>query len=333
MKSPKRLKILLTGSSGQVGQALQARLSSQHEVIAPQRGQMDLSNRDAIDSTLEKCAPDLIINPAAYTAVDQAESDQAAAHSINALAPAAMAQYARKHQIGLIHFSTDYVFNGESGTVLNSPDETALAYTEEQHCQAINVYGQTKRAGELAIIDSGCKHLILRTSWVYSLHGKNFLLTMLKLAQERSSLNIVNDQWGAPTSADFLAQHTCNIIEQNLDAENAEAWWQTHQGVYHLCPSGTTNWLGFASEIMRLAADLKLLKQITPTVPSLNGIPSSAYPTPAKRPHNSRLDTQKFQAKFGLQLADWQSVLRSCLAQHPRLQNQQPPSFNSGDPR
>lgn len=304
------MRILLTGTSGQLGRSLANALQDIGEVITPQRAELDLSNIASIAPYIQQCQPDLIVNPAAYTAVDLAEKESELAYRVNAEAPAILAQEAKRLGIGLIHFSTDYVFDGSKS---DAAGERA-AYTEEEACAPLNVYGASKLAGELAIVNSGCAHLIFRTSWVYSDFGKNFLLTILRLAKEKTELNIVNDQWGTPSSTLFLSDAVKQVILQLQDAEaHAEttaAWWQAHQGIYHLTPSGFTNWCEFSQRIVEHAAQLGLLSS---ALPKIQGIPSSAYPTPAQRPQNSCLDKRKFTLQFGIKIPDWDLALQSCL--------------------
>lgn len=298
------MKILLTGTTGQLGHALQNQLSNTqgNDIIALTRSDMDLSNPDSVRLAIQQHQPDIIINPAAYTAVDKAEQESELAHCVNALSVKAMAHEAFELGIPLIHFSTDYVFDGDKKDAHGQP----FAYEEIDSTNPINIYGKSKLAGEQAIINSGCRHLIFRTSWVYSFFGKNFLLTMLNLAKQRDQLNVVNDQWGAPTSADWLASNTINIVEQLKLAEDPTLWWSTHQGLYHMTPTGKTHWQHFAQAIMNEATKHNLLKK---TAPIIHGIPSIDYPTPAKRPFNSCLNTEKLAQHFQLNIPTWQTLL------------------------
>lgn len=300
------MKILLTGSSGQLGHALQRSLQGLGEIIIPPRDQMDLSQPDLLRQTIRALQPDLIVNPAAYTAVDRAESDAELAHRVNAIAPAIMAEEAKRLGAGLIHYSTDYVFDGSKHDAAGS----LIPYEEQDPPCPINVYGKTKLEGELAIQASGCHHLILRTSWVYSMFGKNFLLTILRLANERDELKIVHDQWGAPSPAPWIADITAQILAQLQGAESPQEWWAKNSGLYHLTPAGHTSWCGFTEEIISQAQSLGLLEKAAPKV---SGIPASDYPTPARRPVNSRLNTARLEKQFGLTLPDWQSTLVVCL--------------------
>ncbi|MEB0139894.1 MULTISPECIES: dTDP-4-dehydrorhamnose reductase [unclassified Undibacterium] len=300
------MKILLTGTNGQLGRTLLGLLAPQHEVLAPLRAELDLADPAAIAAYVSAAAPDLIINPAAYTAVDQAEQDVAGAMAINATAPGVLAQQARQLGIGLIHYSTDYVFDGS----LRDSAGALLPYPENAATNPLNVYGRSKLAGEEAIIASGCRHLIFRTSWVYSRYGKNFLLTMLRLAAERDALRVVNDQWGAPSSAMTIAATTASIIAMLPSGEAAQAWWDSHGGRYNLTTTGHTSWYGFTAEILAQAEAAGLLSK---AAPSLTGIPASEYPVPAVRPVNSCLDTRALCARFGLTLPSWQQALAQCL--------------------
>lgn len=304
------MRILLTGTSGQLGRSLAKALQDVGEVITPQRAELDLSDIASIAPYIQQCKPDLIINPAAYTAVDLAEKESELAYRVNAEAPAILAQEAKKLGIGLIHFSTDYVFDGSK----SGADGEHAPYAEQDVCAPLNVYGASKLAGEQAIVNSGCAHLIFRASWVYSDFGKNFLLTILRLAKEKTELNIVNDQWGTPSSTLFLSEAVKQVILQlqstTTHAEKMAAWWQQHQGIYHLTPSGFTNWCEFSQRIVEHAKQLGLLNA---PLPKIQGIPSSAYPTPAQRPKNSCLDKSKFSQEFGIQLPDWDQALQSCL--------------------
>lgn len=300
------MRILLTGTSGQLGNALLPRLPATAHVYAPQRAELDMGNATQLRQCITDFKPDLIINPAAYTAVDLAESEVEKTHAINALAPAIMAEEARKLGAGLIHYSTDYVFAGDKADAGGNWQ----AYVETDATGPLNVYGKTKLAGEQAIIASGCAHLILRTSWVYSNFGKNFFLTMLKLARERDQLRVVNDQWGTPNSADWLAASTCEILTQLQQSHDQSAWWQEFGGVYHLSAAGVTNWFAFATAIIELADRQNKLGK---AAPQISGIPASEYPVPARRPHNSLLCTVKLQAAFGLPIPDWRVTLNACM--------------------
>ena len=287
------MKILITGQHGQVSQALQQRLPPLGELIVLGREQLDLTNADQIRQQVRAHRPDLIINAAAHTAVDQAESEPEVAFAINAIAPGILAEEAKALGAPLIHYSTDYVFDGSK----------PAPYTETDTPNPLGVYGQSKLAGEQAIAAVGGEHLILRTSWVYSNHGKNFLLTMQRLLQEKPQMRIVADQIGAPTWAGTIADSTRALIE-HWQAGAAGAW-----GVYHLTAQGETSWFGFAEAIgEHLRTTGKACSELEP-------IPSSAYPTPAKRPLNSRLDCSLLQQQWHVAQPHWLDALRECLAQ------------------
>lgn len=290
------MRILLTGVNGQVGWELQRTLAPLGEVIAADRRCLDLANTAGIRRTLDTIAPDLIVNPAAYTAVDKAESEPDLAHAINAAAPGELAQAAAARGIPLVHFSTDYVFDGRK----------SAAYTEADAPNPLGVYGATKLAGERAVQRAGAPHLILRTSWVYGLRGRNFLLTMQRLLRERDSLAVVDDQFGAPTWSRLIAEATALAIARWLDRPDQTAT----SGVYHLNCGGRTSWHGFTAAIRAHLAstDGKLAR--------LTAIPTSGYPTPAARPANSQLDCSKLAATFGVRLPDWESALALCLEQN-----------------
>ncbi|AUG05313.1 dTDP-4-dehydrorhamnose reductase [Pseudomonas sp. S09G 359] len=286
------MKILITGLHGQVSQALQQQLQGLGELIVLGRDQLDLANTDQIRQQVRAHCPDLIINAAAHTAVDQAESEPDAAFAINAIGPGILAEEAKALGIPLIHYSTDYVFDGSK----------PAPYTEADMPNPLGVYGQSKLAGEQAIAAVGGKYLILRTSWVYSSHGKNFLLTMQRLLQEKPHMRIVADQIGAPTWAGTIANSTRALIER-WQVGAAGEW-----GVYHLTAQGETSWFGFAEAIaQQLRAEGKACAE-------LEAIPSSAYPTPAKRPLNSRLDCDRLQQQWHVSQPQWQDALRECLA-------------------
>jgi dTDP-4-dehydrorhamnose reductase len=286
------MKIIITGQHGQVSRELQLRLQGLGELIVLGREQLDLANADQIRQQIPAHCPDLIINAAAHTAVDQAETEPDAAFAINAIAPGILAEQAKALGILLIHYSTDYVFDGSK----------PAPYTEADAPNPLGVYGKSKLAGEQAIAAVGGDYLILRTSWVYSSHGKNFLLTMQRLLQEKPHMRIVADQIGAPTWAGSIAASTRALIER-WQAGKAGAW-----GVYHLAAQGETSWFGFAQAIgEQLRAEGKACAE-------LEAIPASAYPTPARRPLNSRLDCSRLQQQWHVSLPPWQDALRECLA-------------------
>jgi dTDP-4-dehydrorhamnose reductase len=285
------MKVLITGRNGQVAQALLTSLQGLGELTCLGRAELDLADSNAVRAQVRMLKPDLIINAAAYTAVDQAESEREQAFAINATAPGVLAEEAKALGVPLIHYSTDYVFDGSK----NAP------YLDNDPPQPLGVYGQSKLAGEQAINAVGGQHLILRTSWVYSLYGRNFLLTMQRLLQERDELRVVSDQIGAPTWAGTIAAATRELIEH----------WQRGQagpwGTFHLTGQGETSWFGFASAIgEQLQAAGKPCARLLP-------ITSSEYPTPAQRPLNSRLDCSRLKTAWNIHLPDWQAALADCL--------------------
>jgi len=287
------MKVLINGRHGQVSHELQRRLGAVGELIVLGRDQLDLAQPDQIRRQVQNIRPDLIINAAAHTAVDLAESEPQSAFAINAVAPGILAEEALALDIPLIHYSTDYVFDGTK----------AGPYNEDDMPNPLGVYGKSKLAGEQAIRDVQGKHLILRTSWVYSTHGRNFLLTMQRLLQEKPELRVVADQIGAPTWAGTIAGSTLALIER----------WQTstaaNWGTYHLTAQGETSWFGFAQAIG------EALRQQGKPCAKLIPIPTSDYPTPAARPLNSRLDCSRLQTDWGVSQPDWQTALRECLTE------------------
>ena len=288
------MKILLTGIHGQVGFELQRSLQGLGQVVALDRQAMDLADLIQVRQVIREIKPGLIVNPAAYTAVDKAESEVELAYRINSHAVEVMAQEAKKLGAAMIHYSTDYVYDG------SKPG----AYVEQDATNPLGVYGASKLAGEDAIRASGVSHLIFRTSWVYGMRGKNFLLTMLRLMQERDQLRVVSDQIGAPTWCRSIADATAHVVAQARVSSSAD-WWQENTGVYHLSCQGETSWHGFTAAILALIESEKK--------PQLHAIRSDEYPTPAKRPANSRLSCAQFQARF-CDLPDWQTALALCMA-------------------
>ncbi|OOF13750.1 dTDP-4-dehydrorhamnose reductase [Salinivibrio sp. PR932] len=288
------MKILITGGSGQVGFELQRVLSVFGECIAPTPDQLDLADQQAVSTYLESLKPSMIVNAAAYTAVDKAESEPELAERLNAKLPEQLASYCAKHDIWLIHYSTDYVYDG-------SGEE---ARPEDHPTAPLSIYGASKLRGDQAIARSGTAYYIFRTSWVYGARGNNFVKTMLRLGREKASLNIVNDQIGAPTSARLIAQVTAQALAQRANDK---------VGVYHLTTSGSCSWQQFAQEIFTQAEQLKIPLSITPG--AVEGIPTSSYPTPAQRPLNSRLKLEKIEKAFQLTLPDWKSQLRLVMAE------------------
>ena len=288
-------KILITGVNGQVGHALKHVLATDanFRVISLDRSQLDLTDAEAIRRVVQAHKPDLIINPAAYTAVDKAESEPELAYAINAAAPRVLAEEAANIGASLIHFSTDYVYSG------NKLDP----YVETDATHPISVYGQSKLAGEMAISAVGLPHLILRTSWVYGAYGNNFLKTILRLATEREELRIVADQMGAPTSSQNIAQTVMAILPQ---------WEATTNGVYHLVNSGFTSWHGFALAIVDEYRRVKVERgwPLLKTLPAnIKAITTQEFPTLAVRPANSILDCTKLATDFSLQLPNWRLAL------------------------
>ncbi|OHX17489.1 dTDP-4-dehydrorhamnose reductase [Chromobacterium amazonense] len=290
-------RILITGKNGQVGHELMRALAPLGELVALDREGMDLTKANAVPVLLDELRPDIIVNPAAYTAVDKAESEPELAHAINAVAPGILARWAEQHGALLVHYSTDYVFNG-SGTA---------PWREDDAADPQSVYGLSKWQGEQAVRAATPRHLILRTSWVFGAHGTNFLKTMLRLAGERSELKIVADQIGAPTSAALIADTTALMIQRYLaDGEHSPF------GTYHLAAAGETSWHGYAQYLIGQAG--KLGFPLTLTADAVYGIPTEAYPLPAKRPANSRLDCGKLQRGFGINLQTWQYGVDMALA-------------------
>ena len=293
------MKILLLGKNGQVGWELQRSLSVLGEVVALDRHSTpcgDLSQPERLAQTVRELRPDVIVNAAAHTAVDKAESEVDLARTLNAAAPAALAQAAAETGAWLVHYSTDYVFNGSGNTPWQEGDATG----------PLGVYGQTKLEGEQAISASDCKHLIFRTSWVYAARGGNFAKTMLRLAQERERLTVINDQHGAPTGADLIADVTAHAIRSAQHKPELA-------GLYHLVADGETTWHGYASHAIALAREWR--PDLGWKVNDIAPVETSAFPTPAKRPQNSRLNTQKLQQAFGLNLPHWQLGVDRLLAE------------------
>ncbi|SIT50123.1 dTDP-4-dehydrorhamnose reductase subunit, NAD(P)-binding, of dTDP-L-rhamnose synthase [Paraburkholderia piptadeniae] len=288
--------VLVTGVTGQVGAELLLRLRNDIRAVGVDRNQLDLSDLGQIRRVISDVCPSIILNAAAYTAVDQAESDQSKAMRINGEAPGVLAEEARRIGALLVHYSTDYVFDG---TKDGAYDETDLP-------NPLNVYGATKLAGERAIAQVGGAWAVLRTSWVYGMHGKNFLLTMLRLAQQKSELSVVADQFGAPTWSRTIAEMTARMLEQPSGglAAAREAWID-RSGVYHLTTAGATSWAGFAQAIFAHAG--------LSAPPTVLPISTDQYPTPARRPHNSRLSNAKLTEVFGIRPPQWDDELGRCL--------------------
>ncbi|MBF6631326.1 MAG: dTDP-4-dehydrorhamnose reductase [Comamonas sp.] len=285
------MRILLLGRGGQVGWELQRSLSVLGEVISLDYDSQDLcgdfSNPEGMAQTLRSVRPDVIVNAAAHTAVDKAESEPELARLLNATTPGVLAQEAKALGALLVHYSTDYVFDGSGDAARN--EQAAVA--------PLSVYGQTKLEGEQLIAASGCRYLIFRTSWVYAARGANFAKTMLRLAKDRETLTVINDQFGAPTGADLLADVTAHAIRHV--AQHPE-----HLGLYHCVAGGETTWHAYAQFVVNTARQQQPALELK--VQSIEPVPTSAFPTPARRPLNSRLNTSQLQTNFGLQLPDWQ---------------------------
>jgi dTDP-4-dehydrorhamnose reductase len=296
--------ILLTGSTGQVGGELLKLLPELGEVIAPLRSTMDLANPQSIRNTIRAVKPRWIVNPGAYTAVDKAESEPDLAHAINAEAIHAIGEEASNIGAGVIHFSTDYVFSGTGTT----------PYIETDSPAPVSVYGSTKLAGEKALAATGAGHLIFRTSWVYGATGKNFLLTILKLAREREHLRIVGDQYGAPTWSRDLAEMTLQVIgrcEKAAATKRLADVLSEVSGIYHASGRGETTWHDFAAEAIRIQRE----KDTSASLAHTEAITTAEYPTPAKRPANSRLNCNKLEQQFGWRMMHWQESLQEVLAE------------------
>ncbi|MBK9161537.1 MAG: dTDP-4-dehydrorhamnose reductase [Nitrosomonadales bacterium] len=294
------MKILLLGKNGQVGWELQRSLAPLGELVALDRNSReycgDLADLGGLADTIRAVAPDVIVNAAAYTAVDKAESEADLARAINARAPGVLAEEAGRSDAWLVHYSTDYVFDGGGDKPWKESDATG----------PLNVYGATKLEGEQMIRQSGCKHLIFRASWVYGARGGNFAKTMLRLAQERDSLSVIDDQFGAPTGADLLADVTAHAIRAaQQDAGVA--------GMYHLAASGEISWHGYASFVLDFARQAGIALKVAPE--AVKAVPTSAFPTPATRPHNSRLDCDKLRKTFDLSLPCWQAGVERMLTE------------------
>jgi len=292
--------ILLTGGSGQVGGQLQRTLAALGKVIAPGRAELDLSSPESIRNMMRTLRPQWVVNPAAYTAVDAAEKDETAAFAINRDAPAILAEEAKKIGAVMIHFSTDYVFDGKKKT----------PYVESEVANPLGVYGASKLAGEEAVVASGAAHLILRTSWIYGATGKNFLLTVLRLAREREELRIVADQHGAPTWSFDLAAMTAALMtkintQAARESRSLAEIVAAASGIYHACNAGETTWFGFAEAALRIAQAREPQQRFA----RLLSISTAEYPTAARRPQNSRLDCTKLAQHFGLALPAWERSL------------------------
>lgn len=293
------MKILLTGKNGQLGFELQRALAPLGDVHAVDTGDCDLADADAVRDLVRRIAPDVIVNPAAYTAVDRAESDEATARAVNAVAPAILAEEGAKLGALMLHYSTDYVFDGTKEG----------AYTETDVPAPQSVYGRTKFEGEQGVAHANPRHLVLRTSWVVGAHGGNFAKTMLRLATERDRLTVVADQFGAPTSAALLADLSAHLVREHARSRGVDFPY----GTYHVAAAGETSWHGYAQFVIGEA--LAAGKALKTTVDAVAPLSTEQYPTPARRPLNSRLDTTRFRTTFGLVLPPWQDGVRHVLQQ------------------
>jgi dTDP-4-dehydrorhamnose reductase len=289
--------ILVTGANGQVGFELARTMQGLGRVVALDRSALDLADLDKVSKILRDLNPAIVVNAAAYTAVDRAESDADAAFRLNAEAPAVLAHECARSGALLIHYSTDYVFDGSKDG----------AYIESDTTNPQNIYGASKLKGEHAIVESGAAHLIFRTSWVYGNHGNNFVKTMLRLSAERPELRVVADQVGAPTWSNTIATSTAHVVARGLaSSDHVQDYWQSCSGVYHLTAAGEASWYDFACAIFEL--------RMGGAVPKLIPIEASAYPTPAKRPLNSRMSNEALAGQFDVRQPDWRAALQLCLA-------------------
>ncbi len=296
------MRVLVTGAGGQVGTEVARQLAGRAEVVALDRRGLDLARPDEIVARVRAVRPDAIVNAAAYTAVDRAESEEEAAHAVNAVAPGILAEEAKRCGALLLHYSTDYVFDGTK----------AGAYVETDAVNPIGAYGRTKLEGERRIAASGCDHVVLRTQWVYGPHGSNFMLTMLRLAATRPELRVVDDQHGAPTSSLQLGDLTRRLLQGAGGAiDHASlARLRAARGIYHATAAGQTTWCGFARAIFEARA-----RRSPPfTAPVVVAIPSSEYPTPAKRPANSVMSNEKLHAAFGMRIGPWRDGMEEALS-------------------
>lgn len=296
-----KIRVLVTGANGQVGHALAQTCPEGCDLKATSRAELDLSDIDSLAYRLEDLIhsfkPDFLVNAAAYTAVDRAESDETTANAVNAIAPGILAMVAAQANVPLLHYSTDYVFDGSQSE----------PYTEADQTGPLSAYGRSKLAGERAIASAGGKWLIFRTCWVFGAHGENFLKTMLRLAGTRDNLKVVDDQRGSPTSANLIAQVTHQLIQiMRAEPEQDPRW-----GLYHLSASGSTTWFEYARYLIGRARELGFDIRIKDE--AITPVPSSQYPTAAVRPMNSRLDTRLIEKTFGVRLASWQEGVDDAL--------------------
>jgi dTDP-4-dehydrorhamnose reductase len=293
------MKILITGKNGQVGFELQRALAPLGDIVAVDQAECNLADADAVRALVRRVAPDVIVNPAAYTAVDKAEADQATAFAVNTEAVRVLGEEAARLGALVVHYSTDYVFDGTKDG----------AYAETDTPDPQSVYGRSKHQGEVALAQANPRHLVLRTSWVVGAHGGNFAKTMLRLAGERERLTVVADQFGAPTSAALLADLTAQLVRQH-QREGGDGF---PYGIYHVAAGGETSWHEYARFV--IAEALAAGKPLKATPEAVAPLSTEQYPTPAKRPPNSRLDTAHFRTTFGLRLPHWQDGVRHVLQQ------------------
>jgi dTDP-4-dehydrorhamnose reductase len=289
------MRILLTGNEGQVGGALLPLLQGQAEIIAPSMVEFNFADLDSLEGKLDGFAPDLIINPAAYTAVDRAEDETELAFLVNAKAPSVLGRWAARHRVPLLHFSTDYVFDGSG----------ERPWREDDPCRPLSVYGKSKLDGETSIREAGGPHLIVRTSWVFASKGANFMLTMIRLARERRELRVVSDQIGAPTSARSIAAAVMKLVEGDVDVIRAN--FAKAGGVVHLTNSGSTSWHGFTAKIVEGLRTRGVVLKVGEVLP----IATKDYPTKAVRPTNSRMDLTRLKQVFGVVTPSWQDALET----------------------
>jgi dTDP-4-dehydrorhamnose reductase len=286
------MRILLLGSGGQVGHELRRTLALLGDVVALDHPQVDFADPRGLPPIVQSAAPDVIVNAAAYTAVDRAEQEPDVAHAVNATSVGVLADEARTRGALLVHFSTDYVYPGTGERPWTETDATA----------PVNAYGRSKLAGDVAIAQSGCRHVILRTSWVYASRGKNFVRTILRLAAERDHLRVVDDQFGVPTSASFLADVTARVIDRHMMGGGGGG-----AGVYHAVPGGVTTWFGVAGAVLQRARSRGFVPRLLDG--GLMPCTTAEYPLPAARPMNSRLDTARLRSDYGVQCGDWRDDL------------------------
>lgn len=297
------MKVLLLGKNGQLGRELASFLDGVGDVTATDRASIDLSDLGNLREQIRTISPNLIVNAAAYTAVDKAESEPDLAMTVNGLAPGAIAEEAAKIGAAIIHYSTDYVFDGES----------TIPYVETDRVHPLSEYGKSKLAGEQAVKNSGAAYVILRTSWVYGVRGKNFLLTIARLAKERDELTVVSDQMGCPTSAIAIARATHDLIAQFADSQDFSEALAPKSGLHHFASAGVASWYEFACAIVdRMDWSGDCVK------PKIKPIPTGAYPTPAQRPKYSVLCTSKFSETFGIDIPVWQESLAEVMSQMAR---------------